>query len=270
MTLEARDKRRDVHVPADQISTFQSVATPEEAVERLIALHDSAIEAQRHALEHFFATGTRSYAPRTIPLPLSGTASRLSLDLRAAGEAAGLCQVPGAGRLCHDHHPAGLLPDLSAGAAELPRARLRRDHRGRRQRSGNPLSLRVRAGRRARPRRPFRIRTRAAFPDPASRQGRRRDRRRHLGVPRERAAAAGALRCGAGRLFPAPPRALHRQRLALRPALDPAHQLSPLCGPVHPLGGEGAGERGRALYAGSSCPAASPSSAGWTRPSSRS
>jgi AMP nucleosidase len=45
-------------VPADHISTFQSVATPEEAVERLITLHDSAIEAQRQALDHFFSTGT--------------------------------------------------------------------------------------------------------------------------------------------------------------------------------------------------------------------
>ncbi|MFL5194381.1 MAG: AMP nucleosidase [Microvirga sp.] len=45
-------------MPSDHISTFQSVATPEEAVERLIALHDSAIEAQRQALEQFFSTGT--------------------------------------------------------------------------------------------------------------------------------------------------------------------------------------------------------------------
>ena len=53
------------------------------------------------------------------------------------------------------------------------------------------------------------------------------------------------------------------------PALDPAHQLPPLCGPVRPLGGDGTGERGRALSAGSSCPAGSPSSAAWTRPSSK-
>lgn len=45
-------------MPADQIPAFQTVANPEEAVERLIHLYDSAIEAQRHALELFFSTGT--------------------------------------------------------------------------------------------------------------------------------------------------------------------------------------------------------------------
>ena len=66
-------------MPADQISTFQSVATPEEAVDRLIALHDSAIEAQRQALEHFFATGT-------APTPLERSRFRypeLRLDYRS-------------------------------------------------------------------------------------------------------------------------------------------------------------------------------------------
>ena len=38
------------------------------------------------------------------------------------------------------------------------------------------------------------------------------------------------------RLFAAPPRALHRHRLAARAALGPAHQLPPLCRPVRPLG----------------------------------
>jgi AMP nucleosidase len=44
-------------VPDDRITSLETVATPGEAVERLIRLHDSAIEAQRQALEHFFATG---------------------------------------------------------------------------------------------------------------------------------------------------------------------------------------------------------------------
>jgi AMP nucleosidase len=48
---------RDVPVRADQSSAFHAVATPEEAVNRLIHLYDAAIEAQRHALEHFFSTG---------------------------------------------------------------------------------------------------------------------------------------------------------------------------------------------------------------------
>jgi AMP nucleosidase len=43
-------------VPADEISTFETVPSPEEAVARLIVLYDAAIDAQRHALERFFAT----------------------------------------------------------------------------------------------------------------------------------------------------------------------------------------------------------------------
>jgi AMP nucleosidase len=53
-------------VPADQIPAFQTVANPEEAVERLIALYDAAIEAQRHALDHFFSTGTPPSARERI------------------------------------------------------------------------------------------------------------------------------------------------------------------------------------------------------------
>jgi AMP nucleosidase len=54
-------------VPADQITSFQTVANPGEAVERLIHLYDSAIEAQRDALERFFSKGTA---------PTSGERSR--------------------------------------------------------------------------------------------------------------------------------------------------------------------------------------------------
>ncbi|MBO1903508.1 AMP nucleosidase [Microvirga sp. 3-52] len=66
-------------MPADHISTFQSVATPEEAVEQLIALHDSAMEAQRQALDHFFST-------RTAPTPFERSRFRypeLRLDYRS-------------------------------------------------------------------------------------------------------------------------------------------------------------------------------------------
>jgi AMP nucleosidase len=42
---------------ADILSTFQSVATPREAVERLSELYDSAIQAQRRALDRFFNDG---------------------------------------------------------------------------------------------------------------------------------------------------------------------------------------------------------------------
>ena len=51
-----------------------------------------------------------------------------------------------------------------------------------------------------------------------------------------RAATACPVRRGAGRLFAAPARPLHRQRLAPCAALDPAHQLSPLCRSVRALG----------------------------------
>jgi AMP nucleosidase len=44
-------------VSPDPLQAYQSVATPEEAVERLIVLHDDAIEAQRQAVENFFSTG---------------------------------------------------------------------------------------------------------------------------------------------------------------------------------------------------------------------
>ncbi|KAB0267046.1 AMP nucleosidase [Microvirga brassicacearum] len=43
-------------MPADEISTFETAPSPEEAVARLIVLYDAAIDAQRHALERFFAT----------------------------------------------------------------------------------------------------------------------------------------------------------------------------------------------------------------------
>ena len=42
---------------ADRLPTLTAVATPTEAVERLIRLHEEAVEAQRQALERFFAEG---------------------------------------------------------------------------------------------------------------------------------------------------------------------------------------------------------------------
>ena len=49
-------------MPADRIPAFQTLASPQEAVDRLIELHDVAIEAQRDALERFFSSG-RSPTP---------------------------------------------------------------------------------------------------------------------------------------------------------------------------------------------------------------
>ena len=45
-------------MPADRPPVFHAAATPQEAVDRLVHLHDAAIDAQRHAVERFFATGT--------------------------------------------------------------------------------------------------------------------------------------------------------------------------------------------------------------------
>jgi AMP nucleosidase len=42
---------------ADRLPSFQTASSPQEAVDRLIHLHDTAIEAQRTALDAFFATG---------------------------------------------------------------------------------------------------------------------------------------------------------------------------------------------------------------------
>ncbi len=74
------------------------------------------------------------------------------------------------------------------------------------------------------------------FPDPLACGDRRRDRRRAVRRPPRRRAAAGAVRRGARRLFAAPPRALHRLRLARDAALGAADQLSPLCRSVRALG----------------------------------
>ena len=62
------------------------------------------------------------------------------------------------------------------------------------------------------------------------------------------AAPAVAVRCRARRLFAAPAGALHRQRLAQRAAVDPAHQLPSLRRPVRALGAGATGWR-RPLHA---------------------
>jgi AMP nucleosidase len=48
---------RPLIVSADTLTTFRAIATPAEAVDRLSDLYDSATDAQRHALEHFFQHG---------------------------------------------------------------------------------------------------------------------------------------------------------------------------------------------------------------------
>ena len=75
-------------------------------------------------------------------------------------------------------------------------------------------------------------------------------------LSRRRAAPALAVRCRPRRLFAAPARALHGQRLAPRAAVDPAHQLSPLRRPVRALGARAARQR-RRFRAAWCCPAMS-------------
>ena len=104
----------------------------------------------------------------------------------------------------------------------------------------------------------------APFPDAAAVPRRRRGGGRPVGGAGGRAAPALPVRCGAGRLLAAPPRALHRQRLAQRAAVDPAHQLSPLRRPVRALG-PGAPRRATAPTSAWCCRAA-PRSGAATRP----
>ncbi len=78
----------------------------------------------------------------------------------------------------------------------------------------------------------------------------------HFDLQPRRRAPARPVRRGARRLFAAPPRPLHRLRLARDAALGAAHQLSPLCRPVRALG-PGAVARRRRASTSSCCPAMS-------------
>ena len=73
---------------------------------------------------------------------------------------------------------------------------------------------------------------------PLAGDDRRRNRRRRIRL--RPGAAARPVRRAPRRLFAAPPRPLHRLRLAGDAALGAAHQLSPLCRPVRAVGLEAA------------------------------
>ena len=244
MTFEARDLEKVVHVPSDEISTFEVVPTPEEAVARLIALYDAAIEAQRQALERFFAAGSPRRAEERAKFRYPELRVDLSRDRRPADQAARLCEVSGARAFTRRPSPSRPSSELPAGTTRLSGRRLRRDDRGRRQRSGNSLPLCVRAGRRAWVAAPIRLRSwrssfrrhfspRSAMRSPMEPGSFARDEPRPLSLF-DAARTDYSLR-----------RLVHYtgSRLAIRPAVDPAHQLSSLCRPVRALGGVGAGER---------------------------
>src|SRR5688500_6101507 len=55
--LRQRNVSRDPSLSPDSVPNLEALATPQEAVDRLILLHDAAVQAQRDALERFFATG---------------------------------------------------------------------------------------------------------------------------------------------------------------------------------------------------------------------
>jgi len=57
-TSEEANALKGTALQAESPSSLESMATPEEAVERLRILHEQAVGAQRDALERFFATGT--------------------------------------------------------------------------------------------------------------------------------------------------------------------------------------------------------------------
>jgi hypothetical protein len=56
--------------PTAATTPFETVASPRDAVERLIELHEAAIAAQRTALEQYFLGRHRPDAGRAEPLPL--------------------------------------------------------------------------------------------------------------------------------------------------------------------------------------------------------
>ena len=220
------------------------IRSAEAALDRLEKLYADASSALVAALDRYLATReppsleTRAQfrypllrivhrdAARTLPEPPA--------RLRPAAKPR---------RLRDDDHPSRRLPPLPAGAAHPADRRVRRPHRDRRQRPGDPLPLCARARRRDCRRRRHLGRSRPPFPDAAALRRGRRDRRRPVGASRRPATPAVAVRCRPRRLLAAPPRALHGQRLAQRAAMDPAHQLSPLRRPVRALGPRAARSR---------------------------
>ena len=95
----------------------QTALSPEQAVDRLEAMHAEAVQAQRDALARFAAGGAPPDPEERRALPLSRTAPGLGAERADPGHPPRLGQVPGARRLRHHGHPARLLPPLSARAA---------------------------------------------------------------------------------------------------------------------------------------------------------
>ena len=227
-----------------RLSSFDTVTTAEQAVDRLIALYDAAIDAQRHALERFFRNSTWRPRPkneRNSATRSSGLATGRRRSRRSSSEPMPSFRdrvstrrpspsPPSSGTICWSSSTTscgdyGATIEVGVSDQEIPYPYVfeRGDELGRGAHSAAELAQfisRRRSSRRSATRLPM---------GPGS-SGRR-------------AASPVAVRRGADRLFAAAARALHGHRLALRPAVDPAHQLSPLCRPVRALGDLGARRR---------------------------
>ncbi len=176
----------------------------------------------------------RAKRGRAAELPLPATAHRLPLPGRGAVHHPRLRQGPGAGRIQRHRHPPRRLPQVPAGTVASADGRFHRAGAGRPEPTGHPLSLRGRAGRRAGRLRGDRRRAGAGVPQHRPVRRFRRHRRRPLRMGTRRPGCRWRCSTLRGWTSPAPPGALHRQRLAPRAAVDPADQLPPLRRPVHP------------------------------------
>ena len=185
---------------------------PEEAVERLEALHASASNALRDALERYLSTGS-------APTPEERARFRypeLRLDYRPTGPLPAIkrayAKFQGRGAYATTVTQPGVLPALPPGAASSARRRLRSDDRRRRQPAGDALPLRVRARRRARARASLRGGARPPLSRPRSSPPSATRSRTGPGSRRTASRArspsstrcASTTRCGASSTTPAP------------------------------------------------------------------
>ena len=214
----------------------KTALSPEQAVDRLEALHAEAVRAQRDALARFAAGGAppdpaerRHFRYPELRL-IWAPSGPMPFTRRAWGK----LQTPGI--YATTVTQPGFFRPLSARATAAAGRGIRCLHPGARQRPGDAIPLRARSRRRTRPQRRHAGRAGTTFPRALAVGGRRRGGGRTVDVRRGAASTAGVVRCGAGRLLAASPAALHRHRLAQHPAVDPADQLSALCRSVRALG----------------------------------
>ena len=239
-------------------SALVTVETPEEAVARLERLHSEATSALRRRPGALFRDARAADSPEERarfrypeirvsyePEGVQPSVRRAFAKFPAPGVYATTVTQPAAFRAYLLEQLRPLMHDYGA------------DGRGRRQRRGNPLSLRVRARRRAFARGRDGGRARSLLSGAAcSRRWATRSPTAagpaSVGMPRP-LALFDAVRVD---YLAAPAHPLHGRRLAQLPILDHADQLPSLRRSVHPLGAR-AGARDRARSRSWSCPATS-------------